>query len=74
MVRSPHIELDGCSLAVVCAEDHCAYAMMGAPPEAIVQVDHLAGEGKGVGDSGGTGGVDNSVLGARGPVADNLSA
>ena len=30
MVRSPHIELDGCSLAVVCAEDHCAYAFSAA--------------------------------------------
>ena len=42
--------------------------MMGGPPEAIVQVDLLAGEGKGVGDSGGTGGVDNSVLKAQQPA------
>ena len=53
---------------VVCAEDHCAYAMMGGPPEAIVQVDLLAGEGKGVGDSGGTVGVENSVLEAQQPA------
>ena len=42
--------------------------MMGGPPEAIVQVDLLAGEGKGVGDSGGTVGVENSVLEAQQPA------